>query len=134
MRKTLLVLSAVAAAAALATPAAAQTRYDRAGYYPGAPWVAGAAAGTIAGVGLTQGWWSSSAVGSTLGASAAGSAVAGGVVGIGTVVLIDAATQPCGGFRALFSPFAYAPGQSGCVAGQYVGYRVSERASPRRRY
>jgi hypothetical protein len=64
--------------------------------------------------------------------------VVGGVAGVGTVVLIDAATQPCAGFRALFSPFAYAPGQSGCVNGQYVGYRggprVVERAAPRRRY
>jgi hypothetical protein len=72
-------------------------------------------------------------------ASAAGAAAVGGVAGVGTVVLIDAATQPCAGFRALFSPFLHAPGQSGCVNGQYAGYRADrtryvERPAPRRRY
>lgn len=136
MRKTLLALSALSVIA-LAAPASAQPVYDRAGYYPAWPWVAGAAAGTAVGLGLSQGWYSGS-LAASLPASAAGAAVVGGVAGVGTVVLIDAATQPCAGFRALFSPFAYAPGQSGCVNGQYVGYRggprVVERAAPRRRY
>lgn len=132
MRKTLLALSALSVIA-LAAPASAQPAYDRAGYYPAWPWVAGAAAGTAVGLGLSQGWYSGS-LAASLPASAAGAAVVGGVAGVGTVVLIDAATQPCAGFRALLSPFAYAPGQSGCVNGQYVGYRVSERPAPRRRY
>jgi hypothetical protein len=133
MRKTLLALSAIGAVA-LAAPASAQDYY--AYDYPAgpraAPWVAGAAAGTAAGLALSQGWWTGSTVGTTLGASAAGSAVAGGVIGIGTVAMIDAATQPCAGFRAIMSPFLHAPGQSGCVNGQYVGYRVAERPAPRR--
>jgi hypothetical protein len=137
MRKTLFALFALPVIA-LAAPASAQPGYDRSGYTPGWPWVAGAAAGTAVGLGLSQGWYSG-ALAASLPASAAGAAVTGGVAGIGTVVLIDAATQPCAGFRALFSPFAYAPGQSGCVNGQYVGYRdggyrVSERPAPRRRY
>lgn len=137
MRKTLFALSALSVIA-FAAPASAQTAYDRTGYYPGWPWVAGAAAGTVVGLGLAEGWFSGS-LAASLPASAAGAAAVGGVAGIGTVVLIDAATQPCAGFRALFSPFAYAPGQSGCVNGQYVGYRgdrtrVVERPAPRRRY
>lgn len=132
MRKTLLALSALSVVA-LAAPASAQPAYDRAGYYPAWPWVAGAAAGTVVGLGLAEGWFSGS-LAASLPASTAGAAAVGGVAGVGTVVLIDAATQPCAGFRALLSPFAYAPGQSGCVNGQYVGYRVSERPAPRRRY
>jgi hypothetical protein len=140
MRKALLALSTLSVIA-LATPASAQTAYDRTGYYPAWPWVAGAAAGTAVGVGLSQGWYSG-AFAASLPASAAGAAAVGGVAGVGTVALIDAATQPCAGFRALMSPFLYAPGQSGCVNGQYVGERaatvqrtrVVERAAPRRRY
>jgi hypothetical protein len=135
MRKSFIILSA-AAAVAFAAPAMAQSRYD-AGYGPAynpAPWIGGAAVGTTVGLGLYHGWFGSGALASSLPTTAAGAAVAGGVAGVGTVALIDAATQPCAGFRALLSPFAYAPGQSGCVNGQYVGYRVSERAGPRRRY
>jgi hypothetical protein len=142
MRKTLLALSALPLIA-LATPASAQTAQDRTGYYYGGwPWVAGAATGTVVGVGLTQGWFGSGAFAASLPASAAGAAAVGGVAGVGTVALIDAAVQPCAGFRALMSPFLYAPGQSGCVDGQYVGERAAtvqrtrivERAAPRRRY
>ena len=125
MRKTLFALSAVTALA-LATPAAAQSRYDGPQYNP-YPWVAGAAVGTTVGLGLYNGWWGTGALASSLPASAAGAAVAGGVVGVGTVALIDAATQPCSGFRAI-SPFA-GGGRSGCVNGRYVGYQ----AAPARR-
>ena len=62
---------------------------------------------------------------------AAGAAATGGVAGVGTVALIDAAVQPCAGFRALFSPFR--PGSSGCMNGEFVGYRVAERSAPRYR-
>lgn len=106
-------LSAAAAIAA-ATPAAAKD-YPA----PAWPWVAGAAVGTAVGVGLYNGWFSGS-LAASLPASAAGAATTGFVAGVGTIVLIDAATQPCKGFRALFSPFIAKP--SGCVNGQYVGY------------
>jgi hypothetical protein len=116
MRKTFIVLSAISAVA-FATPASAQGRYERGN--PGAV-VTGAAAGTLVGVGLYNTWFGSGALASSLPVSAAGAAAAGGVAGVGTIALIDAATQPCRGFRALFSPFA--PGASGCANGEYVGY------------
>lgn len=121
MRKTLLILSA-AATVAMTAPASAQTRYAPA--YPAWPWVAGAAVGTAVGVGLYKGWYSGSFAAS-LPSSAAGAATSGFVAGVGTVALIDAATQPCKGFRALLSPFAASP--SGCVNGEYAGY-VPRRA------
>ena len=135
MRKTLLALS-VLPILALATPASAQTVYDQPGYYPAWPWLAGAGVGTAVGLGLSQGWYSG-AFAASLPASTAGAAAVGGVAGVGTVVLIDAALQPCAGFRALMSPFI--PGPSGCVNGQFVGYRnaayrTTERVAPRRRY
>lgn len=113
MRKVVMILSAVAALA-VATPASAKTKYA-----PAYPWLAGAAVGTVVGVGLYNSWFSGSFAAS-LPASAAGAATAGFVAGVGTIVLIDAATQPCKGFRALFSPFIAKP--SGCVNGKYVGY------------
>ena len=125
MRKAFIILSAISTIA-LATPASAQELYQRGN--PGAV-AAGAVAGTAVGVGLYNGWFGSGALASSLPASAAGAAVAGGVAGIGTIAVIDAATQPCSGFRALFSPFAAGP--SGCVNGEYVGYRVSERQTRR---
>jgi len=121
MRKVVMILSAVAALA-VATPASAKTKPA----YPAWPWVAGAAVGTAAGVALYNGWWTGSTVGKAIGASAVGSATAGFVIGVGTIALIDAATQPCKGFRALFSPFYAAP--SGCVNGKYVGYAPRKKA------
>lgn len=120
MRKVVMILSAVAALA-VATPASAKTKYA-----PAYPWVAGAAVGTAAGVALYNGWWTGSTVGKAIGASAVGSAAAGFVIGVGTIALIDAATQPCAGFRALFSPFYSQP--SGCVNGKYVGYAPRKKA------
>lgn len=111
-----MILSAVAALA-VTTPASAGTKY--APHAPAWPWVAGAAVGSVVGFGLYNSWFSGSFAAS-LPASAAGAATAGFVAGVGTVVLIDAATQPCKGFRAIFSPFIAKP--SGCVNGQYVGY------------
>lgn len=108
-----MILSAVAAIA-VTTPASAKTKYA-----PAYPWLAGAAVGTVVGVGLYNSWFSGSFAAS-LPASAAGAATAGFVAGVGTIVLIDAATQPCQGFRAMFSPFYSQP--SGCVNGKYVGY------------
>ncbi|MFN3658254.1 MAG: hypothetical protein ACK4UO_13460 [Pseudolabrys sp.] len=102
------------AAAVLATPALAQP-YDT--YYPAGPVVGGAAVGTVVGVGLYEGWFGSSAAVSALPATAAGAAATGGVAGIGTIALIDAAVQPCRGFQAIFGM-----NRGQCANGQYVGY------------
>jgi hypothetical protein len=130
MRKTFIIVSAISAisAIALAAPASAQQRRQvvvtPGGYaYPAAT-TTGVAAGTVFGVGLSQGWWGTSGAAAALPASAAGAAVAGGVAGVGAIAVIDAVTQPCRGARALFSPFI--PGPSGCVNGEFVGYRVAE--------
>ncbi len=127
MRKTFIALSTLAAIS-MPAAASAQSAHDPAA---GAKLATGAAVGTVAGLGLYHGWWGSGAFASSLPASAAGAAVAGGVAGIGTAVLIDAATQPCRGFRALFSPFVV-HGHSGCVNGEWVGYRQAQYV-PRRR-
>jgi hypothetical protein len=114
-----MILSAVAALA-VATPASAKTVKA-----PAYPWLAGATVGTLVGVGLYKSWFSGSFAAS-LPASAAGAATAGFVAGVATIALIDAATQPCKGFRALFSPFYNQP--SGCVNGKYVGYAPRKKA------
>jgi hypothetical protein len=118
MRKLITALSlAAVTAAALATPAMARMddRYPTQNY--AAP-VAGVAVGTVAGVGLFNGWFGSSAAATSLGATAASSAAAGGVAGIGAIALIDAATQPCRGFNALFGL-----NKDVCWDGEYVGYK-----------
>lgn len=122
MRRFLPALT-VAAAAALATPALAAPYYSATeenpnyatGYYA-AP-VAGVAVGTAVGVGLYNGWFGTSAAVTALPATAAGAAAVGGVAGVGTFVLIDAAVEPCRGFHALFD---LSHGQ--CVNGEWVGY------------
>ena len=126
MRKALYALP-IAAAAAFATPALAQPYSNS--YYPAGPVVAGAAVGTVVGVGLYNGWFGSGTIISTFPTTAAGAAVVGGVAGIGTVALIDAAVQPCRGFQAVLGMNS---GQ--CANGEYVGYaprRVSSRESRR---
>jgi hypothetical protein len=116
MRKTFIALAAVAA---LSSPALAQQPYN-----PAAPTEAtvGVVTGTAVGVGLNQGWISGSVGGAALPATVAGAATVGGVAGVGTVAAIDAAVQPCAGFHALFGA-----NHGACVNGQYVGY-----APPRR--
>ena len=47
---------------------------------------------------------------------------AGGVAGVGTVALIDAAFQPCRGFHALFGA-----NKQACANGEYVGERPTRR-------
>lgn len=122
MRKLLSVLSL--AAAAVFTASAAQAAY----YYPvtvypqyparvQAETTTGVIAGTAIGVGVSEGWFGSTVAGAALPASAAGAAAVGGVAGIGAIALIDAATQPCRGFAALFGL-----NHGACVNGQYVGY------------
>jgi len=123
MRKLITALSVAAiAAAALATPAMA--RMDN---YRGSPVAAeavtGAAVGTALGIGLYQGWYGSGVLATSLGATAGTAAVVGGVAGVGTVALLDAAIKPCTGFHALFGM-----NRDECANGEYVGY------APRRAY
>jgi hypothetical protein len=125
MRKTAL---AIAAVAALTTPALA--------FAETSPRVAaaevgtGAVVGTVAGVGLYNGWWGATAGGVLLPTTAAGAAAVGGVAGVGTVALIDSVVQPCRGFHAVFGA-----NRDACVNGQYVGERrIGERPGPRRYY
>ena len=130
MRRAFIALSAAAALSLSVSAASAQAGYyDYYGYgwQPNAAPVAatGAVVGTLAGVGLANGWWGNSAFATSLGATTAGSAVAGGVIGIGAAGLIHVATTPCVGFDALLSPFR--PGPSGCVNGQFVGYQPVAR-------
>ena len=129
MRKILPLLSlaaSIATSAAIATPAFAYVddRYPTQSYVEP---VAGAAVGTAVGVGLYNGWWGSSAAVAALPATAAGAAVAGGVAGVGTIALIDAAVQPCAGFHALFGM-----NHGACVNGQYVGYDAPRHRISRR--
>lgn len=123
MRKIINVLSIAAVTAAiLATPAMARP-YDRHSVNTGQAEVAtGAVIGTVAGVGLYNGWWGSSAAATSLGATVASSAVAGGVAGIGAIALVDALVQPCRGFHALFGM-----NKDVCVNGEYVGYAPRHR-------
>jgi high-affinity Fe2+/Pb2+ permease len=122
MRKLITGLSVAAiAAAAMATPAMA--RMESYQETPAtAEVVTGAAVGTAAGVGLSEGWFGSGTAATALGATAGTAAVAGGVAGIGTVALLDAAVQPCRGFHALFGL-----NRDACVNGEYVGYAPERR-------
>lgn len=118
MRKILPILS-TAAMVALATPAFAEPEAVNPNYgsaYAVAPAVGGVAVGTVVGVGLYEGWFGSSAAVAALPATAAGAAAVGGVAGVGTVVLLDAAIQPCRGFHALLGM-----NEHECVNGVYVG-------------
>lgn len=113
MRKILPVLAM--AVAVVATPAMAQQddRYPAAAYV--AP-VAGAAVGTVVGVGLYEGWFgTSSAFVAAAPATAVGAAAVGGVAGIGAIALIDAFTQHCRGFGIFVSR------EGECVNGVWVG-------------
>jgi hypothetical protein len=94
MRKTLLALPVAAtAAAALVTSASAQPpNYPEP--YAVAP-AAGVVAGTVVGLGFSEGWWSSPAALGTVG----GAATVGLVAGVGTMALIHSVTTPCHGFR-----------------------------------
>ena len=115
MRRFLPALT-IAATAALATPALAYPD-DR---YPVEPNVvapvAGAAVGTAVGVGLYNGWFSSSsAFVAAAPATAAGAAAVGGVAGIGTFALVDAFTHHCRGFGIFVTP------RNECINGVWIG-------------
>ena len=127
MRRFLSALTIAAAAAALATPALAAPYYsaaeDNPNYSTGsyvAP-VAGVAVGTVAGVGLYNGWFGTSAAVTALPATAVGAAAVGGVAGIGTFALVDAAIEPCRGFHALLGA-----NKGACVNGEFVGYATRQ--------
>jgi hypothetical protein len=124
MRKTICALSAAAAVLA-AAPAFAQPQH-----YPdyAAP-AAGVVAGTVAGLGVSEGWWGATVAGSALPATTAGAAAVGGVVGVGTIAAVDAFVQPCRGVAALFDI-----NHGACVNGQYVGYAAPAGYAPRRVY
>ncbi|MDB5602345.1 MAG: hypothetical protein JWN71_4389 [Xanthobacteraceae bacterium] len=123
MRKTILMLTAASAVALASMPASAQSYRSNPNYV--AP-VAGAAVGTAVGVGIYNGWFGSTIAGAALPTTVAGAAVGGGLAGVGTVALIHAATTPCTGFQAVFSPFNPSAG-AGCVNGEYVGYQEQPR-------
>lgn len=114
MRK-ILPLLALAAAAVVATPAMAEpdgVNPNYGGAYV-AP-VAGAAVGTAVGVGLYNGWYSG-AFAAAAPATVVGTAAIGGVAGVGTIALIDAALQHCRGFGIFVTP------RDQCVDGVWVG-------------
>jgi hypothetical protein len=115
---------AIAAMAALSTPALARNVTVYGDYNPAAPAevTTGAVAGTAVGVGVSEGWFGASGVlgsSSAIAASTAGAATIGGVAGVGTVATLDAVIQPCRGFSALFGA-----NKESCVNGQYVGQRT----------
>ncbi|HET7847972.1 MAG TPA: hypothetical protein VFL51_02820 [Pseudolabrys sp.] len=128
MRKIIPML-AVAAAAAVATPALAQPDHYRDYGYAARPAVVGAGVvtGTVVGLGFSEGWWGPTVAGTVFPTTAAGAAVVGGVAGVGTVALLDAAIEPCRGFQALLGL-----NKEACVNGQFVGY--APPPPPRRVY
>ena len=123
MRKLITGLSFAAVAAiavAMPTFANAQESQFTTGY--AAP-VAGAVVGTAVGVGLYNGWYGSgSSITTGVATTTAGAITYGGITGVGTVALIDAAFQPCRGFHALFGA-----NKQACANGEYVGERPSRR-------
>jgi hypothetical protein len=114
MRKTVL---AIATLAALSTPAFATDPQLAA-----AELGTGAVAGTVVGLGVSEGWWGSTIGGAALPTTVAGAATVGGVAGVGTVAFLDSVIQPCRGFHALFGA-----NRDACVNGEYVGYQPGPR-------
>jgi hypothetical protein len=142
MRKIFYSAICVATAAAFATPALAQSGYRAQapgqGAYAYAPAPeqntraagavgAGVVGGTVAGVGVSQAWWGAAAT-AALPATAVGAAAIGGVAGMGTVAAVDAFTNPCRGFAAMFGL-----NRNQCVDGHYVGNAVPPRTASRYR-
>jgi hypothetical protein len=114
MRKIIPALAFAAAAATLATPALAEVDSVNPNYAP-AVVATGAAVGTLAGVGLYEGWYGSSAFVTSAGATAGTAAAVGGVAGVGTIALLEGLTAKCHGFGVLWTA------RSECVNGQWVG-------------
>jgi len=126
MRKIILTLAAAAAVAtpALAAPAPHYRHHHRAA--TAAELGTGAVAGTAVGLGFSEGWWGPTVAGSVFPTTAAGAAAVGGVAGVGTVALLDAAIQPCRGFQALLGL-----NKDACANGEFVGYGYGEAPPPR---
>lgn len=126
MRKVIpmltLALAAAVATPALAAPGPYHHRHSRAAAVEVGT---GAVAGTAVGLGFSEGWWGPAVGGTVFPTTVAGAATVGGVAGIGTVALLDAAIQPCRGFQALLGM-----NKDACVNGEFVGY---EQAPPPRR-
>ncbi len=131
MRKLFYSAISLTVAAAFATPALAQPPGYRAyDYAPpayrhndarvAAP-AAGVVGGTVAGVGVSEGWWGTAAT-AALPTTAAGAAAVGGVAGIGAIAAVDFMLEPCRGFAAMFD---LSDGE--CVNGHYVGYAQPPR-------
>jgi len=130
MRKAIIMSIAAAGLLSTSALAAPNSYYSGPGYPPevtAAEFGTGAVVGTAAGVGLYNGWYGSGAFATTAGATAATSIAAGGVAGVGTVALLDAAIQPCSGFHAVFGM-----NRANCVNGQYVEYVPQHRRVIRR--
>jgi hypothetical protein len=112
---------AIAAVSVLSTPALAASAVTVYGdYNPAAPAevTTGAVAGTVVGVGVSEGWFGASGAfgsSSAIAASTAGAATVGGVAGVGAAAGIDAIVQPCRGFSAFFGL-----NQGSCVNGPYM--------------
>jgi hypothetical protein len=138
MRKLLYAGISLAAAAAFASPALAQPAGYRAyDYAPPASYHnartatavgAGVVGGTVAGLGVSEGWWGAAAT-AALPTTVAGAAAIGGVAGMGTVAAVDFMLEPCRGFAAVFD---LSHGE--CVNGHYVGDQPPPRRMVRHRY
>ena len=135
MRKLFYSTICIAAAAAIATPALAQPPgYRDYAYAPQSEQHArtagaigaGVVGGTVAGLGVSEGWWGSAAA-AALPTTVAGAAAIGGLTGIGVVATVDAVTQPCRGFAAMFGL-----NHGECENGHYVGDAPRRMARPRR--
>ena len=114
-------MTAAAGTAFAAAPALAQSSLGHDGSHGSqrswaAP-VAGAVVGTAVGVGLHNGWYASNGAfwGTQWPTSVAGAATVGVVAGVGTAVLIHAATTPCQGFHAALGGLVTSA--EGCVDG-----------------
>jgi hypothetical protein len=117
MRKALMI--ATAAAALVSAPAFAAPYND--GYNP-AEVGTGAVVGTVAGVGVSEGWFGATVAGTALPTTAVGAAATGGVVGVGTAAGIDAIIQPCRGVSALLGLNKAECGQrQAAIDAQYTG-------------
>jgi hypothetical protein len=112
MRKIIMtLLAAVAVAFTLSSPASAGGKH----HPHKATIIAGAVVGTVVGIGLHEGWWTSTAASRTVFATSTGAATGGFIAGVATVALIHAATTPCQGFQAMMMM------SKGCKDGKYVG-------------
>jgi hypothetical protein len=117
MRKMLCIISLAAATVFATSTVEAAPNFEAPNYAVPAEATVGVIGGTIFGLGISEGWWGSTAAGAALPTTAAGAAALGGLAGIGAVAVVDAAVQPCRGFHAMFGL-----NRGACENGYYVGY------------